>query len=115
MDEDGELSRSAKFKRTCHNMDIIVQNTGRDEYSLNGKSESQIRHWLISQGPLWLTQVTIRNVGYYTISITYVSPTELRICYTLMLCTSYVMYQDHPKNTSTYGVWDYTPSMVKLQ
>ena len=27
--------------KTCHNMNIIVQTTGGDEYSLNGKSEIQ--------------------------------------------------------------------------
>ena len=25
--------------KTCHNMNIIVQTTGGDEYSINGKSE----------------------------------------------------------------------------
>ena len=39
-DEDGALSRSSEFMNTCHNMNIIVQNTGGDASSLNGKSES---------------------------------------------------------------------------
>ena len=40
VDEDGSLARSSKFMRTCHNMNIIVQTTGGDSSSLNGKSES---------------------------------------------------------------------------
>ena len=40
VDKDGEIAISSKFVNTCHNMNIIVQNTGRDTYSLNGKSES---------------------------------------------------------------------------
>ena len=40
VDEDGALARSSEFMRTCHNMNIIVQNTGGDASSLNGKSES---------------------------------------------------------------------------
>ena len=40
VDEDGALSRSSEFMKTCHNMNIIVQTTGGDASSLNGKSES---------------------------------------------------------------------------
>ena len=40
VDEDGALTRSSEFMRTFHNMNIIVQTTGGDAYSLNGKSES---------------------------------------------------------------------------
>ena len=40
VDEDGALARSLEFMRTCHNMNIIVQRTGGDSYSPNGKSES---------------------------------------------------------------------------
>ena len=38
VDEDGALDRSSEFMRTCHNMNIIVQTTGGDDSSLNGKS-----------------------------------------------------------------------------
>ena len=38
--EDRSLARSSEFMKTCHNMNIIVQNTGGDTSSLNGKSES---------------------------------------------------------------------------
>ena len=38
VDEDGALSRSSEFMKTCHNMNIIVQNTGGDKYLLNGNS-----------------------------------------------------------------------------
>ena len=40
VDEDGALARSSEYMRTCHNMNIIVQTTGGDDSSLNGKSES---------------------------------------------------------------------------
>ena len=40
VDEDGALARSSEFMKTCHNMNIIVQTTGGDASSLNGKSES---------------------------------------------------------------------------
>ena len=39
VDEDGELSRSYEFMKTCHNTNIIVQNTGGYASYLNGKSE----------------------------------------------------------------------------
>ena len=38
--EDGALAISSEFMKTCHNMNIIVQNTGADAYSINCKSES---------------------------------------------------------------------------
>ena len=37
VDEDGELARSAEFMSTCHNINIIVHNTGGDAYPINGK------------------------------------------------------------------------------
>ena len=39
VDEDGELARSSEFMKTCHNMNIIVKDTGVDASLLNGKSE----------------------------------------------------------------------------
>ena len=42
VDEDGALARYSEFMNTCHNMNIIVQTTGGDEYSLNGKGEIPI-------------------------------------------------------------------------
>ena len=38
--EDGALARSSEFIKTCHNMNIILQNTGGYASSINGKSES---------------------------------------------------------------------------
>ena len=38
VDENGALARSSKYTKTCHNMNIIVQTTGGDEYSFNGKN-----------------------------------------------------------------------------
>ena len=34
VDEDGALARTSKFMSTCHNMKIIVQTTGGDEFLL---------------------------------------------------------------------------------
>ena len=39
VDEYGALVGSSEFMRTCHNRNIIVQNTGGYSSSLNGKSE----------------------------------------------------------------------------
>ena len=40
VDEDGALEKSSEFIKTCHNMNIIFNNTGGYASSLNGKSES---------------------------------------------------------------------------
>ena len=40
LDEYGALSISSEFMKTCHNMNIIVQNTGGYSTYLNGKIES---------------------------------------------------------------------------
>ena len=40
VDEDGELTRYSEFMKTCHNMNIIVQTTVGDAYSLNGKTKN---------------------------------------------------------------------------
>ena len=40
VNEYGTLARSFLFTKTCHNMNIIVQTTGGDAYSINGDSES---------------------------------------------------------------------------
>ena len=39
VDEDAALARSYEFINTCHNMNIIVQNTGVNSYSVNVKTE----------------------------------------------------------------------------
>ena len=39
VDKCGSLERSYEFIKTCHNMNTIVQTTGEDASSLNGKSE----------------------------------------------------------------------------
>ena len=38
-DVDVSLARSSEFMKTCHNINIIVENTVGDSYSLNGKIE----------------------------------------------------------------------------
>ena len=40
VDEYGALEIYSEFMKTCQIMNIIVQTTGRDKSSLNGKSES---------------------------------------------------------------------------
>ena len=40
VDKDGYLSRSSEFMSTCHNMNTIVQTTGRYASSINDKIES---------------------------------------------------------------------------
>ena len=40
VDEDVALERYSEFKNTCHSMNITVQTTGGDVYSLNGEIES---------------------------------------------------------------------------
>ena len=40
VNEDVALARSSELIKTCHNMNIIVQTTGGDASSLNGKIES---------------------------------------------------------------------------
>ena len=39
VDEYISLARSSEFIKTCHNINIIVENTVGDSYSLNGKIE----------------------------------------------------------------------------
>ena len=39
VNEDIALAISYEFIQTCHNMNIVVQTTGGDAYSLNGKIE----------------------------------------------------------------------------
>ena len=63
VEEDGALARYSEFMRTCHNMNIIVQNKCEDSYSLHSEVKSKIRHWLISQGTLLLAQATRRKFG----------------------------------------------------
>ena len=40
VDEDGALARSYEFMKTCHNTNIVVQNTGGDTFSINGNIET---------------------------------------------------------------------------
>ena len=47
--EDGSLSRSSDFIKTCHHMNIIFQTTDGNSSYLNGKVKVLIRHLLIPQ------------------------------------------------------------------
>ena len=99
VDQDVALARYSEFTKTCHNMNIIVQITGGDSSSLNGKEKSQIIYLLISQEILYYNQVTRNNFVTLPISMTYGSTSELIIDCVVMFLTSYGMYQDlHTKS-----------------
>ena len=68
------------------------------------KLKYQIRNFLISQELFYLTQVTRKNFGGFTISMPYGSPAELRIDCVEMFITSYVMEQYFSTKISKYGV-----------
>ena len=42
VDEEVAMARSSEFMKTCHNINIIVQTTSGDAYSLNDKIESPV-------------------------------------------------------------------------
>ena len=85
--------------KTYHNMNIIVQTTSAYESYLNGKTK-ELRHLIISQEILFLTEVTRNNFGALTISIPYGSPVELIIEYVMMFLTYSGMEQEIHRNTS---------------
>ena len=91
--EDGALARSSEFMKRCHNMNIIVCNTGEDAYYLHGKSESPNNTLSNITRPLYWTQATRKKFGVFHISITYVSPVKLRIYFVVVFLTCYGMEQ----------------------
>ena len=114
-DEDGSLARSSESMKICHNMNIIVQTTCGYASSINGKSESLIRHLLISRDLFYWTQVTINNFGVFHISMPSGYPAEPIIYCVVMFLISYGMEQDLYTNISKYRVWESTSSMDMLQ
>ena len=72
-------------------------------------------HFPIPQELFYLTQVTIKDFGVYTTSMTYGSPSELRINSVVMLLTSSGMEQDLHTNTSKYGMVEYISPIDMLQ
>ena len=90
--------------KTCHNMNIIVQNTEVYESSINSKSESHNNTLANITRALLLKSSNKKTFGFFLISITYVSPAELRIDCVMVLLTSYGMEQDLLTNISKYGV-----------
>ena len=101
--------------RTCHKMNIIFQTTGGYASSINGKSESTNKKIANITDIFYWNQDTRKKFGVLTISMTYGSPTELRIDCVVMLPTYYGMEQELHTNISKYGVWESTPSMDVLQ
>ena len=79
------------------------------------KSKILIRHMIIPQELLYWNQFTRNNFGTPPISMAYDSPIEPRIDYVVMFLASSGTGQDLHKNTSKYGVWEYTSSMDVLQ
>ena len=67
VDEYVALARYSEFMKICHNMNIIVQNTGGDASSLNGKSESSNKTLSILKSSvdlprlLWLYDMLLRT------------------------------------------------------
>ena len=58
VDEDGALTRSSEFVRNCHKMKILVQKSGGDASSLNGKSE------ITNKTPVNVTRALIVNSSH---------------------------------------------------
>ena len=103
-DEDGALARYSEFVRTCHNMNIVVQNKGRNESYLNGNIE--ISNKTLSN----VTRALILNSSRKgkncasPINMPYGYLVKLRIGYVVMFLTFSGMYQDFHTNTPKYGV-----------
>ena len=76
---------------TCHNMNIIVQTTGGDASSLNGKSKSPNKTLANITRALLLNQATRKNSGFLHINIPYGSPAELKIDCVVMFPIFYGM------------------------
>ena len=89
VDEDVALARSSEFMKKSHNMNIIVQTTGVDASSLNGKSESPNKTPANITGALLLSSSHRKNFGVLHITMTYGSPTELKIDCVVMFLTFY--------------------------
>ena len=109
-DENGALARFSGLMKTCQNMNIIVQTTGGDTYSVNGKIEIPNKT---------LSNITINLLlklshkkelwwFYYQYTIWFSCRTENRLCGDI----PYLLWNG---TGPTYGVWEYTSSMDVLQ
>ena len=85
-------------------MNIIVQNTGGDESSLNDKIKSTNKTFDNITRDILLNSSEKKNFCDLPISITYVSPVTLIIGCVVLFITSYCMEQDLNTNISKYGV-----------
>ena len=103
--EYGSPARSLEFMKTWNKVNIILQTTGGDAYSLKGKVKVLIINLLISQELFYWTQVTINTFDVLPISMPYWSPAELRIDCVVVFLTSYVLEQDlHTRHNKIWGV-----------
>ena len=80
-----------------------------------GKSKDLMRHLPIPQDIFYWTKVTRNDFGVLNVGMTYGSLAELRICWKVMLLTSYRMEKDLHTNTSKFEMWESTSSMEVLQ
>ena len=104
VDEDGALERYSESMRTYHNMNIIVQTTGRYEYLLNDKSEIPNKTLDSTTRAILLKSIHKNNYDTWPISMPFGYPTKLRIGCVVMFLNSSIMDQEHHTNTSKYGV-----------
>ena len=87
----GALTRSSEFMRPCNNMDFIVQTTGGDEYSLNGKSEIRNKTLDNITGALMMNSSHNKNFGSHPISMIYGYNSKMIIGSLVMFHTYYGM------------------------
>ena len=85
-------------------MNIIVQNTGGDASSLNGKNESYNKTFVNITRALLMNSSHKKNFGVLHINLPYGSLAELKIDCVVMFSIFYGMEQDLHTNISKYGV-----------
>ena len=104
VDEDGALERYSEFMNKCHKMNIIVQITGGDVSSLNGKIKSIDKTLANITRSLLLNSIHKHFFDNSLIIILYGPPVKMRIYCMVMFLTLYVMEKDLHTNVYKYGV-----------
>ena len=84
--------------RTYHNTNIIVQTTGGDESSINGKRVIPNNTLTNITIALLLNSSPMKNFGDTPIIMEYGSTTKLITGYVVMFLASYVMHKYHHTN-----------------
>ena len=80
--------------KTCHNMNIIVQNTGGNDSSLNGKSEIPNKTLANITRAILLNSSHKKELLCFAYKYPYVSPAEPRIYFVVTFLTYSGMEQD---------------------